>query len=205
MSKLVAFGCSCTQGWDLHDQYLPSEDVFDNNKPSKFAWPNIIAKKLNLPLVNLGVGGNSNSEILDSILQYPFEKNDIVLIGWTYFFRINYVKFLADNTVERVTREEFLSTDLRKYLDSDCAYKNYVIIHHAHLYLSSKNIKSYGIVIPREDITRCPKPSYIDIPNVCFDPVKFVDYAADRCHPGTKSHSLLAEKVFNIMSEDVLY
>ena len=57
MDRLVAFGCSLTQGQDLPDNYK-------SQYPSKFSWPQILANKLNLQCINLGKGGASSKEIL---------------------------------------------------------------------------------------------------------------------------------------------
>ena len=60
MTKLVAFGCSFTYGTAL-------PDVTDT-KCSNMAWPALVAEKMNIEHINLGVPGASNDLILYNIL-----------------------------------------------------------------------------------------------------------------------------------------
>lgn len=56
VKKLVTFGCSFTEGHHFHEQ----------NK----AWGDYLAKELNLPHLNLGDGGSSNTQIIQNILRF---------------------------------------------------------------------------------------------------------------------------------------
>jgi len=78
MSRLITFGCSHTFG-----QALP--DVWNNIRsgPSKYAWPQLLADKLNIECVNLGIPGASNKQIWFRIVKIKFEPNDIVIILWS--------------------------------------------------------------------------------------------------------------------------
>mgnify|MGYP003685579447 FL=1 len=66
--RLVAFGCSYTQGIGLngldytYSRYYdsPLESVLKVKSASKDAWPHLLADKLGVECVNLGQGGNSS-------------------------------------------------------------------------------------------------------------------------------------------------
>ena len=84
MNRLVTFGCSHTFG-----QALP--DVWDSEKrkhlfhngASKYAWPQILANKLNIECANQGKPGASVKEIWYRIVNFDFQKEDIVIVLYT--------------------------------------------------------------------------------------------------------------------------
>lgn len=83
MNKLFAFGCSMTSGAALDDVW-DFENNVPINKPSKFAWPQLLADQLNLECVNLAVSGSSNKEISHTIINTPnITSNDVVIVQWT--------------------------------------------------------------------------------------------------------------------------
>lgn len=97
MGRLIAFGCSNTFG-----QALP--DVWDFNKnkpvdktPSKYAWPQLLADKLNFECVNNGIQGNSPKDTWWLVMNFSFKDNDIVTILWPHIFRTT---FFTEPTAE---------------------------------------------------------------------------------------------------------
>ena len=85
MDRLVAFGCSYTYGHGLPDCIMAKGRA--GKKPSKFAWPHLLAKKLDKELYNAGVPGASNKLIMDTVINFPFKPTDTVVILWTYLSR----------------------------------------------------------------------------------------------------------------------
>ena len=82
MDRLIAFGCSVTYGIALLDC---KKDHFNQNPPpSKYAYPQVMANILNLECHNLAVPGASNVKILDMILNFQFEPNDLIIVQWTF-------------------------------------------------------------------------------------------------------------------------
>ena len=85
---LWVFGDSFTAGNgclanELYTKYKKSdEDII---------WPEIISSKLNMPLVNVGMGMFSNDKILDTLLErYDFiYEGDLVIISKTFFTRFD--------------------------------------------------------------------------------------------------------------------
>ena len=81
--RLVAFGCSNTFGQALPDVWDYKKNVsISKQGPSKYAWPQVLADKLNLECVNLGTPGASNKEVWFHIVNTEFKKSDIVIILW---------------------------------------------------------------------------------------------------------------------------
>ena len=83
MPRLVAFGCSYTYGEALPDCYDPATGRAGPH-PSMFAWPKLLADKLNVECVNCGEPAFSNAAILSHILDFKFCHDDICAILWTF-------------------------------------------------------------------------------------------------------------------------
>jgi hypothetical protein len=87
MNKLIVFGCSFTQGSGC----LPDEPY--TLKYKKFEddliWPEILAKQLNLKLLNFGEAGKSNGRIIDTIIKNfdLIQPGDVVIIEKTFSHR----------------------------------------------------------------------------------------------------------------------
>jgi hypothetical protein len=84
MNNLILFGDSFTS--DIINEYV---NMYKNHED--YHWGEIIASKLNLNLINLGVGSFSNDRILDKIIEnhHIIEEGDIVIIGKTFYNRFD--------------------------------------------------------------------------------------------------------------------
>ena len=95
-NRLVAFGDSFTQGCGLEKNI---NHLSQQGQYSKKAYPSVTASFLStdrhnpIPFesVNRGMGGYANCEILDEILNYDIQPNDIALIMWTSPLREAYM------------------------------------------------------------------------------------------------------------------
>jgi hypothetical protein len=79
ITHLVTNGCSFTYGDELSD-------------PKTQAWPALLAKKLNLPIVNLALPGTGNDCILRRTTEYLYENSTtnskpLVIIAWSQDWR----------------------------------------------------------------------------------------------------------------------
>jgi hypothetical protein len=91
MGKLFLFGCSYTAEYDLiRTEYRNYYYYRGGNFPP--TWGQLLAKKLNLELVNFGLGANGNDEIFQNVCQnsFEFQPDDVVIIGWSYMFRFRW-------------------------------------------------------------------------------------------------------------------
>lgn len=94
MNKLWTFGCSFTQGFlwgEFQNARNPMIDYYEmmgNSFPE--AWPELLAKKLNLEPMNKGYSGSSCYKIFDRFCMEceKFEKNDVIIFEWTRIHRI---------------------------------------------------------------------------------------------------------------------
>jgi hypothetical protein len=98
MRKLHLFGDSFTQGHLLDldfPRYVEWKKYRGGDLP--LCWGDLLSNKLNMKMENHAVAGMSNSEIFQTICRHSneFEKNDIVIINWTYPQRFRWA-YLCD-------------------------------------------------------------------------------------------------------------
>lgn len=197
MNRIVAFGCSNTQG-----QSLPDLKDGDHNV-SDYAWPAVLAKNLGFSVWNRAHGGASNKLILHRLLNTDFEKTDVVVIMWTAFCRSCFIdkdKVLrmlpSDINRPRIDNKEanrLHSAYYYEHFDSDynAWYDSMVQINLAKAHLDSLQIKNLHF-------TWDPSPYQSKRPNwnkVNLITKKFsnIDFARDNDHPGVQSQKLMAE------------
>lgn len=196
MSRLVAFGCSFTYGDSL-------DDTLDNPGPSKFAWPNLVANKMNLDCDNRAVCGLSNLGIVDKILNYTFKDTDTVVVMWTFFERD--LLWLNKNDSFNLTvgnpnvDEELIHAWSTVHNVTDRRIRAWYNIHHIYNYLKSININFYFLHTHQEREFMWLKPQWAN--NINFLPTKFTDFrhlplAADGTHPGAQAHSFMASHIY---------
>jgi len=198
MSRLVTFGCSYTFGMGLKDIYKnPTNLPF----PSIYSWPNWLGIKLQMEVINKSHPGSGNKEILNKILKFNFQNDDLVIIMWSHFVRFDYY-FIHNNKYEgkRVNLEYDKNTDY--FWDN--AYKNYLAMQHAALYLRAKNVRSLAFIAFKPDYLQYPKPDFLDIPNFFTVEDYVKDKALDDGHFGIESHKCLAEMLYNIIEKNEL-
>ena len=144
--RLITFGDSYTYG-----QYLPS--------PVTQSWPAQLADLLNCSLVNTAQPGSSNLEILTTILNFPFEENDLVIIGWTYpdrdviFKEESFFKKLFNKEnhtiIDKFRIGAGQQTDKRikhfyqAHTNFDLSVRSGLYTHYAELFLNSHGINNY--------------------------------------------------------------
>jgi len=87
MGTLHLFGDSFTEGHLLDKNFHPYKEwKLYRGGELPLCWGDLLSKKLNMKMNNRAVGGMSNSEIFQKICKHSneFEKDDIVIINWTY-------------------------------------------------------------------------------------------------------------------------
>jgi hypothetical protein len=99
-NKLWTFGCSFTQGFlwgEFNNARNPMIDYYESMGCTfPPAWPEILADKLNLDVMNKGYSGSSCYKIFDEFCVEceNFKKNDVVIVEWT---RINRFRAVHGN------------------------------------------------------------------------------------------------------------
>jgi hypothetical protein len=198
MSRLITFGCSFTVGTGLTD--------------SSQTWPVLLSALTKRTLVNKGIPGSSNLEILNNILSFKFKKDDIVVIGWTYCHRdIVFNKLSPDIRIN--IGSEFFTQHAKLHSNYDNNVRSGIYIHHTDLYMNSLGIKHYNFWAPPTPdhiIDRVldstigkyvgSKPNFINGNTLHNNILNMVDIASDNSHPGPISHRIAAEKLHRIIN-----
>jgi hypothetical protein len=199
MSRVVAFGCSFTYGHGLED-CVASDGIGAGPIPSRFSWPSILADKMNLDCDNQAVCGLSNLGIVDKILNYSFNKDDMIIIMWTFFERD--LLWVSKNQKLDLTvgiDTEILNAWAITHSIVDRRMRTWYNIHHVYSYLKSINANFYFLHVNQEPEFINLRPVWAN--NINFLPTKFRDFrhfplAADGKHPGPKSHSFMASHIY---------
>lgn len=94
MNKLHLFGDSFTGGHKLDTTFPPYikwKEFRGGELPP--CWGELLSEKLGMKMVNYGVGGMSNVEIFQNFCRNSgkIDKDDIVIINWTYPHRFRWV------------------------------------------------------------------------------------------------------------------
>lgn len=117
--KILTVGDSFTFGLELPD--LPTgeldffgrvTDEFYRNpqdvKPSKLAWPNLLAKKLQAHVKNISQPGASNDWIFKKTIQHVLSrKYDVVVVAWTCVDRYDFA--LGEKELQLSANNEYFA------------------------------------------------------------------------------------------------
>lgn len=205
MSKnLITFGCSLTYGHGLKDCF-----EFDGNgpgpDPSRLAWPQLLADSLELNCINLSQPGSGNTEILHKIIDYKFNKEDLVVVFWSFSNRD--IVFADNGEMIRISHFEsypYFKEWSKVHGQYDLDTKTWLCMHHAYYFFKSKNVKFYFVKLNKD----FKSPKWADHINVLdVDPNQLMittwqngDYALDCSHPGESFHvtlaNILQKKIF---------
>lgn len=201
--KIIAVGCSYTYGQGLLDCHI--EPNLPGPVHSKQSWPSLLGSLLEKEVVNLSQPGYSNLAILNEILNYDLEINDIVCIMWT--FKNRDMKFRLDkNNIKHGRWDKKWAFFQDPY---DLMMKNFIHIHHAKCYLEGLGIKyffmdldNFNVFRSRQDgqLFSLPEnqlPSWITtlhILDIDFSELeKNTPLGLDNLHPGPIFHQIIAE------------
>lgn len=199
MPRLVAYGPSTSYGHGLPDCYV---DGKAGSKPSEFAWPSLLASMLDFECLNLSQLGAGNTQILWKLLNTELREDDLVILSWTHFDRLEFFRFQYNNV-------DGIRVDPSKYdprfMEEESVFtentniKNLLTMNYASMYLRERGIKSYAFFGARE--IRAKQHPAIVISNYdpefsCW-PYHVVDDALDGQHFGLKSHENIAKALYN--------
>jgi hypothetical protein len=195
---LVTFGCSYTYGLGLADCFIPPH--LAGPEPSKFAWPQILANGLNTECVNMSKPGSSNKEILNTLLNFKFAADDIIIIMWTFIER--WCKINNDASTNRVVvgSNPNVALQFDKVFTLDDLQLDFIYrANFAKMYLDNKNLKNYHMSVKPE--LYCPDEmpvwNAVDFYKISLTYISHrmppaLDVKPGPPHPGPIAHEILA-------------
>ena len=188
MNRLITIGCSHTFGEGL-------------GNPNEESWPYILSKKFNKKLVNLSEPGGSNRTIQHNVYNFNFNKEDIVVILWTYPDRYHF--FSDKNTHSGLINpwggeisKNWFKNFHTQYTEK---FDNRTIVNQVNLYLQSINIKVYNLTVSSEFNYYFDFPTKIDYINIDFtkDFLKKYPRSIDGWHMGKMGNYDFATDIYN--------
>lgn len=225
MSNLYAFGDSCTYGYGLpdvwhenvHDEYrCPTYNPYSSGA-SSYAWPNILAKKIDRQCYNFGTPGASNKEILwrfQHVLP-DIKTDDMVVFLWSWFDRhcilredfettFNVSIGRTKNCNGKNIKKSAIYNDL--FVDPhDMLVSNWTRIHYAHLACKSIGMSSYHMFGPNITHEYLLPPKFIDLNdmNIIYTNLHYIEdefpKALDEDHPGIEAHEYISDLFYELI------
>ena len=214
-NRLIAFGCSHTYGEGLSGS---------TDSASPLAWPNILANLSNRKCVNASRPGSSNKRIWNDIINFEFQKNDVVFTMWTDVSRTCIIK---KDTIEDIGIWKVDHNDLsKKYYEllfdiNDSVKDLNLRSSHCDLYLKSLGIKNYhlmyskilidhAITTVRKSLKTLDAELYkkqmynkANILQLDFSEISRSYNKTDDGHPCELAHNLLADKIFSEVQNEI--
>lgn len=194
MSKLLAFGCSLTFGDGLPD--VSNNDIKFQTRPSKFAWPNHLAKMLNVECLNFGRSAASNRLIWYTAINTSPQPNDIVVILWAGIGRDTVLKKNQKHSQIGHWMDNDISNAYFDYLydEYDNKIDMYLYMDHLDHYFKNQNVYH---VIQGKEFTEDFSWNSSRILDFYVDQIRIkFDYGWDNMHPNQEAHQAIAEKMF---------
>ena len=201
MSRLIAFGCSFTFGDGLPDCW-DHRSKFAGEFHSILSWPNKLGALLEIPIVNVSEPGASNKQIWNSIVNFKFQNDDIVVVLWTNLER----HCLIGNNNKITKFGNWDKTGLsKKYFKMFYDYHNlknnfHLCSNHCKFYLDSLNIKNYHLTSQKKHIEDMPKWNIVNFLPIFMNHFREIfPLALDGSHPGVEAHAAFAEKLYSLI------
>jgi len=204
MERLIAFGCSNTYGHGLSDCWHPAING-PGPSPSKFAWPQVLADKLNKECINLSQCGSSNLKILHNILNFKYLPTDLVMVMWSNEHRdVIFTSPTSDIALGSWMTHGLIKPFTELLNPYNSSIRSWMSIHHAHMFLKDKNLKFHFIAHHTPSVEfRIHKPEYtseIKLKNTPY----YGKYpkALDNVHLGEEGHREFANSLYSEISTD---
>ena len=208
--RLVAFGCSNTLGQGLEDCYWEDDPSLTKKiEPSIYAWPQLVANRLEIECCNEGICGASNKLIMHQVISFPLLPTDTVIIMWSYPDRYCLLKNNTSDYRRWDDKENYKHKIIAPW-ERNLRTKNYYkfvydeddhrimtnhYISYTRLYLEKHNVPNLHITCS-PDINH---PLVFDIQHRTLRD-KYPK-ALDNVHPGPEAHQETANRIYKRMTE----
>jgi hypothetical protein len=120
MDNLFTFGCSYTDSFE--NNMIPPYVKYKEYKGYfPRTWNDILSEKMNLNLINYGVGGSGNDFIFQKFLTHldEFKSNDVVIVQWSYNTRFKWTIDKPDGGRRWIHNHTPLFQEVLDYFKSD--------------------------------------------------------------------------------------
>ena len=222
MNNLYAFGCSNTRGdalddiWDYDKKDTIPQD--DDYYPSKYAWPQLLADKLNLNCFNYGISGASNKQIWYELVNAHIKKNDTVIVQWTFidrYYVIDYNRLSTNNQIgpwrsdigvldDNGKRQRDRNNAFYKHFhtNEDVLYDLNLRISHADLYAKQQGFKIFHATCDNNGVQLLP----FNHAKILKTSIQYIQNETQSCandrdktggHPGILAHKVYADRLYN--------
>jgi hypothetical protein len=197
--RLIAFGCSNTYGQGLKDCVSLKRKTNPGDSPSKFAWPSILAKNLDLECVNMSVPGASNKRIWYEIMHFKFYVTDVVCIMWTAKNRwciINKDNIQDIGTWTKSKQAKRFYKSL--YSETDQNLDLNMRISHTSNYLKENNLRHFQLMYKSEEYNPSHFNLRTDLINLDFSNyISRFPKAIDGLHGSEDTHFNFASDLYD--------
>jgi len=209
MSRVIAFGCSLTYGDGLSDCSVIKNGKYlcHGNKPSRYSWPNLVAKKLGVDCENHAAPGSSNKQIALTILGCSFEENDTVLINWSFVERYCIVDLNHHyKQISPSIKNNFSTYYTKFHLKFGNNYNSMIdsllqiTAADSHLKKFTKNV--YHYLTDDSQYNDLPAWFKVDITGKSFKTLYSKSLGLDNSHPGHDGHKAFAKVVLKNIKEN---
>ena len=173
-------------------------DGSDRHEPSDYAWPSVLQDMLKVEVINTAIPGMSDKFILQRILDFEFQQDDIICILWPPFDRFCF--FNEDETVHLGafwTDRDKKSKMFFKHFHSehDSMLNFFRTTDYVDLYLNklNKNIKHHQMLFSKTYFPLQPKWCTTQFMEVDLLTIRDRHpLAEDQIHPGVEAHVEIA-------------
>jgi len=193
MRRLIAFGCSYTEGIGLNKEET---------------WPDVLANKLNLECINNGTSGASNKQILHNVLNFNFSPNDIVIILWTFHSRHC---IISQDEIKQIgpwqvtnseDKTQIVAQNPHDYYHNlydwfDSLYINYTYYNLAFYFLKNTVFKQLQLTTGPENISPDFTWNKVYFDKIFLNEIRLMyPLANDNLHPGKLAHNHFVNLVY---------
>lgn len=212
--RLLTFGCSMTRGdalddiWDKTNKRNLRNNNSNHHAPSVYAWPQLLADKMDLDCINKGKSGSSNKQIWHSAVTTNFKENDTVIIQWATYDRWCVISD-SDSEVTQINVHQIKEANsiasffyANLHTVNDMNYDNNLRMSHITMYLNSIGVTVYNLICGSST-------QYCEYKQLEFNKTKPLPHdlvkiqlsvttrANDNAHPCAETHKIFADELYN--------
>jgi hypothetical protein len=197
MGRLIAFGCSYTYGHALTDCFIPPYNA--GYEPSKLAYPQLIADKLNFECVNKGQCGASNKEIWYNAVNFNYNSGDTIILHWTFPDRTAIIN--DDESIQLLApwNDNELSGTYYKHFhtETNTNIEFCMMFNHINFLLHRRGFSAINLKPSKNLYKDLPGWNEFNILDIHLDTLskEYNSIALDENHPGDLAHEKFAEQL----------